>query len=231
MSVAIWADDELFSVRIYKRLIGRPDLVWANTYELRATASEANPSAKIQAVCRVLAAWEAKFHYNNVEFDRAIFSTLVPDGEPYDPGAFASVSVADIVGGKTLGTGNSPLPLNICLLIRKQVSFGRAGRNLYRGALVEQDVSAPAGSAVLDSAPQASIQAAVNGAITGPGIATNTGIFDALNQQGVDLVMAGNQLGVAGNIRSVLGLSVSGVVIKPVNNRYFDRGAAGNPAP
>lgn len=224
MSVDIWNEGDLFTCRIYKRLASRSDLLWANTYELRVTAAGAGRGADdARTAVEILGLFESTLHLSDVQFDRGVFSTFVQDGQPYDPDTFVSFSLTELTGNRT--AAGDALPLQMCLLVRKQVRFGRAGRLLYRRVLAEADITAPSGDATLTEA----ITTGLNNLLDDP-IGDGDNIFDALNTVGLDLVMAGVAGGVT-RIRGVNGLNAAGVVNKPYNNRYFDRVAQGTPTP
>lgn len=225
MGVDIVGNAEVFTVRIYKRLVGRQDLEWANSYELRATASNADGPGALNDAVAALVGWEKNIHLSDVEYDRAVVSTYVPDGQPYDPTAFLSVPIVSTNGSRSLG-GSQALPLQMCLLIRKQVAYGRNGRNLYRRCLIETEVAAFSGDPVLEGAAQAALQERVND-LVGDG-----DIFQTLGLAGFELVMAsGVGVGVPTSVRKVSALVVAGVSIKPYNNRYYDRRSSPTPTP
>ena len=218
-----WSLGELFTVRIYKRLVGRPDRVWANTYELRANATGGtfgqNAELIAQDVMVLLANWERSFHLSSVQYDRALFSTYVPDGQPYNPQTFASRDLTGLLGQRD-PNNSEPQPLQVCLLARKQVAVGRNGRNLYRGVLTEAQVTSPGGDPSLTAAARTELSQLVSGV----GDFGETGILEQLNNAGVDLVMAsGNTPGSGALARPVIGIAATGVVVKAYNNRYFDR--------
>lgn len=215
MSIDLWNPLDLFSLRVYKRLAGRQDLVWANTYELQVRSNaEGGGSEQARIAAEFVAGFEATFHLSDVVFDRAVFSTLVPDGQPYDPDTFASYGLAGIVGTRPSG---APMSLQNCLLVRKEVKFGRAGRFLYRRCLDESEVSAASGDPVLTPTAATSL----NTTLSGP-VGTEESFIAGLASVGLDLVMAGIAGGVQ-RVRAVSGLTAAGVTVKPYNNRYFDR--------
>lgn len=215
MSIDIWNTGDLFTLRIYKFLTNRQDLVWANTYELRVnTSGNGGGVDNAQAVVDIVAEFESGLHLADVRFDRGVFSTLVPDGQPYDPDTFASYDISDVTGQRPTG---APMSLQNCLRIRKAVPFGRAGRFLYRRCLDENEVTSQSGDPVLTGAARETFDAA----LTLP-LSTTEDFLSSLNTAGVDLVMVGVAGGVT-RVRSVTALSANGVTVKPYNNRYFDR--------
>lgn len=214
MSINLWTTGDLFTVRIYKRLAGRQDLAWANTYELQVnTAGDGAGVDAAQEVVNTLGNFEASFHLDDVRFDRGVFSTLVPDGQPYDPDTFASYSLTSVTGQRA---ASNPLSLQNCFLARKNVQFGRAGRFLYRRCLSEEEVNAVSGDPVLNPNAQLTLNGLLNAAIG------DFNLIETLQQLGASLVMAGVAGGVT-RVRSVESLSAAGVTVKAYNNRYFDR--------
>ena len=220
MTVNSWEVGEVFTARIYKRLTSRPDVLWANTYEFFAT--QAVPDAELSAVqvLITLATWESQFHSADVTFDRGVFSTHVEDGTPYDPTSFVSTGFVAIVGRRA--APSEPLSLQNCLLVRRQVGFGRTGRLLYRRAVFEGDVSAPGGEPALGTGPLTAIQALVGGGWDGG--AESPGVLEWVQTGfGLDMVMVGRNPLSPGNIRVVDSLQVAGVVVKDYNNAFYNR--------
>lgn len=215
MSIDIWTSGDLFTLRIYKRLVNRQDLAWANTYELQVTPSGAGSgTAEAQQVSNVVAEFESLLHLSDVQFDRAVFSTLVPDGQPYDPDTFASYDISGVSGQRPTG---APMSLQNCLRIRKGVPFGRAGRFLYRRCLDETEVNSLSGDPVLTGAARDTFDSI----LVAP-LSTTDDFLTSLGVLGVRLVMVGVAGGVT-RVRGVESLSANGVTVKPYNNRYFDR--------
>jgi hypothetical protein len=215
VSIDIWTAGDLFTLRVYKRLVNRQDLVWANTYELQVNSSgNGGGTDNAEQVANVVAEFESGLHLADVQFDRGVFSTLVPDGQPYDPDTFASYDLSGISGQRPTG---APMSLQNCLRIRKAVAFGRAGRFLYRRCLDESEVTSQSGDPVLTGAARETFDAA----LVLP-LSTTEDFLSSLSSLGVDLVMVGIAGGVT-RVRRVNGLAANGVTVKPYNNRYFDR--------
>lgn len=220
MSVNSWEAGEVFTARIYKRLSTRPDVLWANTYELFAVQALPDAEAAAAQVLTGLAIWESQFHSVDVTFDRGVFSTHVEDGAPYDPTSFAATGFVGVVGRR--GAPSEPMSLQNCLLVRRQVGFGRTGRLLYRRAVFEGDVSAPGGEPALGSQSLTVLQDLVNGGWDGG--AESPGVLEWLRTvYGLDMVMVGRNPLSPGNIRVVDGLQVAGVVVKDYNNAFYNR--------
>lgn len=212
MTVQSISPNELFTVRIYKNLVARPDTKWANTYELVCRQAKEDGLAALAAARAALVAYERAFHTELVEFDRAVISTAVPDGSPYNPATFISIGYVGTLGTRAPGVGFQLLPLEMCLLARRTVDYGRAGRALYRGVLAEGDIESPAGKGVLVS-----------------GAETQLGTLMDLGEISNDLATAGLELVLVDAARpdiaprTVRGIVPAGVTVKQVNNRYFDR--------
>lgn len=219
MSINLWNAGDLFTARVYKSLATRPDLVWANTYELQVNGTgEGGDANDARAVARCLANFESLLHLADVRFNRVVFSTLAEDGQPYDPDSFASYDFSGLSGTRIPAGEVQAQPLQVCLLVRKLVNFGRAGRFLYRRVLTEAEVTSTAGDPALAAGVQATLED-----VMGTNVPTfEAPLPEALVALGVDLVMAGETGGIT-RVRQVTGLSPVGVVIKKYNNRYFDR--------
>jgi hypothetical protein len=199
---------EVFTYRIYKRLSTRPDRVWANTYEARAEG--AITTADLLTLKSRLIAFEAELHFSNVEFDRTVISTWVEDGEPYNPNTFVALPETE-VGSRA---GVSGTDLRICWLVRKQVASGRYGFCLYRQAIAQTDINAPAGEYVfIDPSDYGTL---ISAAITASGLDFN--LEDGAAQLKL-VLFDGNE----GNTRRVSDMLSVKPTEKAFNNRYFDK--------
>lgn len=232
MTITIWQASEVFTCRVYKRLTNRPDVLWANSYELFAVSGNTDGATAAKQAATSIAIWESQFHLTDVQFDRAVFSTLAEDGEPYQPANFAVSSLAEVVGKRT-SAATDPQPLQVCLKVRRDVDYGRVGHALYRRVLNENDVQSPSGTPAL--APTS--RTALNAVIKGPwdGEAESPGIVELLREvYGLDLVMVGEP-GSAPNVRVVNFFEADGVTIKKFNNAFYNRrtpsGPPVNPTP
>lgn len=214
MSVAQPIAGEVFSLRVYKNLEARPDLKWANSYEFRLLPGTTIVASTLENIVSAITSWELAFHLNRVVFDRAVVSTWVPDGQPYTPTSFQSIPLGGAKGARQADLLNTDIaPLQLCLLGRASVAFGRNGRRLYRGVLVEGDFTSVAGEAVLTTSGLADIVSKMQ--VGGQNIA------QLVEGEGAELVMKGSSG--ADVVRVVNGISPAGVVVKQLNNRYFDR--------
>lgn len=217
MTVTSLTPGETFTARLYKRLTTNPALGWANSYEVEYTGSlvTSGGAALLESMAQVVVDFEQVFHMPQVRFDRCVISTAVEDGVPYNPATFISVDASASVGGR--GTDGSGLePLHTCLLVRRQVPYGRQGRALYRGALQDSETTAQAGQIALTSAAQASIGTIIQSA--------SADFLAALDAIGFSLVMrGGTTVGGTVDVRTVQGMSLAGATFKQLNNKYFDR--------
>lgn len=195
----------VISVRIYKRKISNPALEWANTYELQQVEAMTN-SLQYENIANGIVEAERQVHLASTEYTRAIISTWVPDGRPYNPLSFVTVPLNQL--GQQDETGAQAEPLQVCLRVAFQADFGRQGFRLYRNALTEADVTAPGGIPVLGFGNVSTRFNAMATALQ-PYIGTSGDPY---------LVLAS-----AGNTRTVTRLSLAGVTMKKFNNRYFDR--------
>jgi len=194
--------NEVFTVRIYKRLEGQE---WANSYEVQATDASSDPAISIGNLRNWLVGLERSIHLTDVFFDRITISTYQPDSQPYDPTRFTSFPIFE--QGQRARSGDA-LSLAICLFVRREPGFGRAGKLLYRGVLQEADVAGYR-SALMTASINA-IQNAVNAAWSARPTFWR-------------LVMASGAP-TPTDVREVLNLRVSALtVVKKLDNRYFDR--------
>lgn len=219
MSINIWQLNEVFTLRVYKRLVSRPDILWANTYELFAVEARSDGEEAGRQAAFTMAVWESQFHRSDVVFDRAVFSTHVPDGTPYNPSNFASFGLGSIVGQRS--ANEEPMPLQYCLFVRRDVSFGRNGRLMYRRVLTEGETTSPSGEPTLIPGAVAAFQAILDGPYAG-GETGNT-MEEELAVWGLRHVMVGDVANVGDVVRQVNGFTVAGAKIKKYNNAYYNR--------
>ena len=196
------AQDEVFTVRIYKRLDGQE---WANSYEVQAAVASSDPTIMIGNLQNWLIGLERSIHLTDVFFDRITISTYQPDSQPYDPTRFVSIPIFQ--QGQRARSGDA-LTLAICLFVRREVSFGRSGKLLYRGVLQEGDVAGYR-SALLTASIN-SLQNTINTAWSARPASWR-------------LVLASGTP-TPTDVREVVNLGVSAfTTVKKLDNRYFDR--------
>lgn len=205
---------EVFSVRVYKT---SGQYMWANTYEIVAVGNEGNANeafwTSIAGAFRVL---EQQIHWAFVKIDRVVISSYVPDGQPYNPTSFISLP-AGVFG--TYQDTFDIVPASLCVLVRKNVTYGRDGRNLYRGVLSEKDVVGGFPEARLSTQRRSELQDIFNNFYTF--LLQNT-IFNVC-------LASGNPNPT--NVRLVNNFVVEErVVSKKSNNRFFKRNP-GVPSP
>lgn len=198
------------TIRIYKKLQSNPSQGWANTYEFYKPSTVSGNVDNYQDLVTALMSFEQQFHLTDVLFDRAVVSTLIPDGEPYDPTTFITFPLLEATGLRSIPFDEAE-PLNVVLFVRRLVPWGRTGKAYYRRCLGEGDVSAPAGTARLT--PASDITTVFNNAVT-------SFVNDYMNNGNTNLSMV--MATVNQNIRNITGLGVAGVRVVKFNNRYFD---------
>lgn len=213
MSVTAPATDELFTVRIYKSVDVASDQVWANTYELQTAA--AATSTDLDDAADKLVAFEKAMHHDTVVFRRAVISTYVADGAPYNPLSFVSKSLTG-AGSIASPAAALVLPLQVALFIRRDVLAGRAGKLMFRQALGEGDVEGRFGQVRLTS--PTTVNSVLAAAIVS---STINGMFGPVPTDPVRLVMCSGPTGV-GTVRFVQGMTAVSARIVKYNNRYFD---------
>lgn len=205
----------LFTIKIFKSWLGRdPSRRWSNTYELESTAL--SPAGVLEAA-EAIADAEKLIHYDAVHFLSAIASTWEPDGTPYNPLSFTTLTLSG-TGARGNSLTEQTLDKNVCYQVNFVPELGRSGRRFYRGALSEVDVepggdlrfTIKAASIMADGGSQFELfRAAID-----PYIATG-GVGDTI-------VMVGE--GGSGVLsREVVSVGVGGVVVNKSNHRYFDR--------
>lgn len=221
-SVNIWSTGDILSVRCYKSLTTAPDKVWANSYEFRVDSPTPDASGSNVALAQAIAAYEANIHLNDVQFERVVISTYVPDGQPYNPASFVSVPVTYLLGGVTGYPADQREPLNLCLRVTRATVFGRRGYSLYRRCLAEDQVTSVAGTPALTTEAALAFASALADTFTIPSSPEATTFDQYLTDAGLSHVLASGSAGSL-SVRSVTARIPNGVTVKAFNNRYFDR--------
>jgi hypothetical protein len=132
------ADQTLFKIRLYKKLVGAPDdSEWSNEYEIEAPAAEGVEALDLTQAVADLERFEKTIHTFSVEFRRAVVSTIAPDDQPSQDGfrVLPLSGVGSIAGNNN---NNKVLDLGKVLVISFTSVSGRASRHQYRGALDDQ---------------------------------------------------------------------------------------------
>jgi hypothetical protein len=128
-------------VKIYKSFGGRSNRgQWSNHYLIRTT--HALNSAELLTDITALVHFEEFFHLDQVNFMRAVVSTPAHEGRAGHPEAFRSIELSNVGLRATAGGAAATIALDVCLAVKKAGTLGRAGQELYRGCLLETDVSA-----------------------------------------------------------------------------------------
>lgn len=210
MSILSPVPGETFMFRSHKRLNSNPSLGWVNTYEFVAGSATTHLNL-LQAMGGVVE-MERSIHLSEAVFFKRVVSTWVPDGTPYDPAAFLSVSTPGLVGARSATDG---LPLNIVAQVNRQVPIGRQGKLFYRRVLAESEITSPAGDVVITPAAEAAIQAEIDLAQTSPLMAPYLLPFAAEGNYAM--------LAVGQTPRLITAFVLSGARVVPYNHRYFDR--------
>jgi hypothetical protein len=197
---------EIFTVRTYKQYVG---FGWANTYEVQAVITPTSSITAIENLASAFVALEQQIHIQGAVIDRVVVSTYVPDGLPYNPSSFTTIPVS--LGGQRPFPAD-PLPLELCLFVRRNAATGRDGRLLYRACLTEADMGSVAFRPLLTTSARNSIQTVFN-----------TWLTTTFPQSEWNIVLASGRPNPT-NIRQVINLQVSEkIAVKKVNNRYYDR--------
>lgn len=205
MSLTTISQGDVLTVRVFKQFFG---YAWANNYEVEAIQNITNPIVALEALATRIVALERPIHLSGVIIDRVTVSTYVPDSLPYNPNTLA---VFPFSVAATRTAVREPLPLELCLFVRRNVNFGRDGRLLYRGCLTEDDMSATSFRPLLSSGAVGALQGIINSW-------ASTGLGNEFR-----FVMASG-LPTPTSVRPVTSLQVSEkVVVKKYNNRYFRR--------
>lgn len=213
MSVLVPTVNEVFTVRSYKHQDIAVTSSWANTYEVKNEASAS--ILDLQTMASIIMSFEKRMSQDTVIVDRAVVSTWIPDGTPYDPESF--IVVED--GGAGLVTSPAAadvLPLDVCLHIRRIVLTGRLGKLFLRGALAEDDVAGRYGDIYLTS--PSTIEARLADAIE------DSGLDDYLGSLATPLrIVMASLSGESMLARDVTGLQAVNAKIVKFNHKYFDR--------
>jgi hypothetical protein len=199
---------EVFTVRVYKLF---NQFRYANTYEIVAkTDANSTSEAYWKNVADRFVHLEKNFHLSFIQIDRVVISSYVPDGTPYNPTSFISIPYNTY--GELNISGSDIVPANLCLVVRKNVVFGRDGRNFYRGVMTETQLVGGFPEATVSDAYRNAIQQHFNDWHT---------IF--LNSTNFNICLASGKPNPT-NVRIVTNFVVERrVTSKKVNNRYFKR--------
>lgn len=203
----------VLTVKTYKRWDTNPDRVWVNTYEF--VHQTAATLASIDDLVTGISIAEASFHYNKVEYDRAVVSTWVQDNLVEQAFSFKTINLEGLKGAKTpISTG--VLDLRNVMQVNFNASTGRAGRRLYRGALQESDVAAA--NSGLWGTLEPALQTAVVNAFAN--MISRTGLFSGWIPC-LFTVLAGDS---ATQLREIEGVSVKGATTRQLRRGTSNSG-------
>jgi len=198
---------EVFTVRVYK-LFNR--YRFANTYEIVAQQDESGTGEVFwKQLADRFVTLESQLYLNFIQIDRVVISSYVPDGLPYNPTSFISLPYSTF--GQTPVSGDI-VPANMCMVVRKNVTYGRDGRNFYRGTMNEADLVGGFPEGTLSPNRRNNIQNLFNNWYSG---FVNNTIFRVCLASGIPNPT---------NVRIVTDFVVENrVTSKKINNRYFKR--------
>jgi len=205
---------EVFTVRVYKVF---NQYRYANTYEIVAQSPEADTGELFWTnLAQRFAELESQLIFPFIQLDRIVISSYVPDGQPYNPTSFISIPF-NLFGTRPIQ--GDIAPANLCLVVRKNVTFGRDGRNFYRGHLLEVNIQGGFPEATLTPAHKDYLQNYFSNWHT-----------SFINNTTFRLCLASGTPQPA-DVRIVTNLVVEGrIASKKINNRYFKRNP-GVPSP
>lgn len=178
---------------------------WANTLEYIAENDVTGTVAS-----NIAQEVKEAFRYiliNQFAVEKVVISTWTPDGQPYNPSSFITFPFNE--SGRRGRFGEDVVDLSVCLRLDKRASSGRSGRMLLRGVLHEGMLRTVGG--------RFNFQAP--GGLDG--IDFNDGLtrIEALrNVPSAEMALVSN-LGA----RPVSLITLAGISIKKLNNKYFDR--------
>lgn len=219
MSVLSYVAGDVFRLRIYKYHFNNPGVKWSNEYNL--VANVAGDVTAWEQVVTDFVTWERNLHSSLIVFDRAIVSTYSPDSDPYNGDEFVTINL-NLPG--LVGTGEDQLvDLRQVLFVAKEAAAGRQGRLFFRGVLIEADLTAPSGTAVISS------QNRIDGLMT-TALQSLTPYIGNVPTGEFSLVLVFTLFGNI-QVRVVITLTKKGVTVSKLNKRYFNRAGGGLPPP
>jgi hypothetical protein len=205
---------EVLKVTIVKNHVNDVSDKFVTGYEFETLVQDLGP-LNVEALVNAVVGFEVAMTRNTIQFDRAVVSTWAEETGGYDPSQFVTFALSD----QGAGVGStSDLPLEACLLVRREVNSGRQGRLFVRGFLNEGDVVAVAGSWRLadPTAAQDSLDAAVS-----------TGLAGYIGAAATEFAMVLHGPNKAGTLytRRVEGLVAAGVTWASRSRKHYNRGS------
>jgi hypothetical protein len=131
----------------------------------------------------------------------------VPDGRPYNPDSFISFPYNE--DGLRSRFSDDVVDLSICLRLDKRAVSGRSGRLLIRGALHEGMLRTVGGRFNFQT----------------PGGLDGVDFNDAITRFTALITVPSAGMSLVSNLgsRPVSQITIAGITIKKLNNKYFDR--------
>ncbi len=213
----------IWTLKLFKAFGGRVTKgMWSNTYLINSnnlTIGIEDP-AWLELVNQI-GVNERAIHLSQTHFMRATLSSAREEAI-YDP---KMLRVFELQGTGNRGTdaGQSPIPLDLAMKVKKNVSYGRSGTMFFRGCLNTNEMTIGAGGAAALKTPIDSwLTIAVDGWITA--LANE---LTALDGSVVMPAAAGLDEGTANFIgRNVQSYTISGLSVNRRDHRYFDTAAS-----
>jgi hypothetical protein len=205
---------EVLKVTVVKNHVNDVSDKFVSGYEFQAKVQDLGPLG-VENLVDAVVLFEKAMARNTIEFDRAVVSTWVEEPGGYDPSQFV---VFDLGGFGDLVPADD-LPLEACLLVRREVSSGRQGRLFVRGFLIEQDVEAVAGKWQLSNP-------AGVGTVLGTAV-TSSGLDQYMGPTAVEFQMVLHGANKTGTLytRPVQGLAAAGVTWASRSRKHYNRGS------
>jgi hypothetical protein len=212
MSALAPQSGEVLRLTIVKNHVNDVSDKFVTGYEFETLVQDLGP-LNVEALVNAVVGFEALLTRNTVQFDRAVVSTWAEEAGGYDPEQFVSYSLGEL--GQQAG-GTADLPLEACLLVRREVNSGRQGRLFVRGSLEEDDVQSVSGKWRLRDATvqQGNIDTAVASGLSaylGGSAAEFAMVLHGRNKQGVLYT------------RRVEGLAAAGVTWAQRTRKHYNR--------
>jgi hypothetical protein len=214
MSALAPQSGEILKVTIVKNHVNDVSDKFVTGYEFETLVQDLGP-LNVESLVNAVVGFEIGMTRNTIQFDRAVVSTWVEEPGGYDPSQFVTFALSDFGAGVGAATD---LPLEACLLVRREVNSGRQGRLFIRGFLGEQDVQSVAGVWKLTDPDgvQDSLDAAVG-----------TGLAGYIGGAATEFAMVLHGPNKAGTLytRRVEGLVAAGVTWASRSRKHYNRGS------
>jgi hypothetical protein len=202
-----------YLLKIYKQWGGRAAArQWSNSYLIQHAGPLDSP--QLLAMAMNFVSYEKAFHTTTINFMRLVISTPEKEVGQARKTSFRSVELGGAgLSSDTVTAPETALARDVCLAVKKSVVLGRAGIELYRGALIEADVrGTPTGGFALEPGRDGAFINA-KGTLMGA-IGADTLYLDDVSD------------GSAAGARLVTDLVISGIVVKKSTNKRKKKLAA-----